>query len=990
MLINQSIGDDPIRKVHWPGTMYPELNKCTVLLSLLVIFILSEANRFTLPSSTHIDVALVRLHIPDVPFSYLPHVIFEHDSTAQLLSSHHVKINISQLAPQGKFIRSGNVTTFIRSGYGYTFAYEKTSRHLISAWGPSLQLHPVDHALFPGVMINSATYKAPTFLDEEQSVPKDLVSHGLQRALQSHKRHGRECLAIKSLSFDVIMSHSFGKMYGNDGDVAKQIMAAMFHRISELFIHSVCVGIQSNYKTYFGKEEFYSEFFMDEQSVMECASNKSCVVSDEILNSIHRPGFPAYRAGALFTGYSIPHSTLGGAAIRSSPCFSRKLWTIGSSDVVLAHEIGHILGARHDRSGIMMPIVDHHQPLELSIASQAQIIQFMQRSSTAWCLRFQYYHKLHSKVNLSDQFPRKPLFTQGFARNSIVTIFQEYSIVCHRKDCLPTRGKYNDKDVFYTIRPIEQCNYSKHATKMEPEHNISNGKNNGNSQHVRRIPLSFSRNYRPHAVAFASPGNGNSTLMLIATEKRFRLGQWGDYFSNIRYFVGYGFDDSSGSPPVLRGSNHIPIHIPQYYRKRIGSERVNWPLSINRVAMAAGQIRSPRSTDLFILIQFIRSNKLQLIYIIGFDLDQHGQVNGGWSKQRRITSPVQGYYGPRFSQMSISIADVNGNGKPDLLMSVYGYNLLPYESTITHYSGVIIGLDIDEDGKFTGGWTDVFVPKNVHELTTFGYAQKCTGLMVSRSWKEIQNVTDAKSFKTYHFINTEVSQNRSLLNALLPTAINVPDGFELTKSCKQCLSSEDTLYQRCVHTFENCGKDVDEVLVTNAFKSTNNTKPMEKMVPSRFLSMPVNDSVIMKKGESTLFCTGLIDIIQTAFASSDFSEFCSYLERDWLISRGAEYEIKHVLHSPNQRDWNDFEMKTLYSDPSGIGGKHNKPIVAQFKISGKKEDLTRTVQNIVRKLRRKDEFDSSTTGHLHLNYYYEGRSWYIQIHKWQSIYTEEL
>ena len=413
--------------------------------------------------------------------------------------------------------------------------------------------------------------------------------------------------------------------------------------------------------------------------------------------------------------------------------------------------------------------------------------------------------------------------------------------------------------------------------------------------------------------------------------------------------------------------------------------------------MAVGQIRSPGSTDLFILFQFniiqlnFQLTKPQLFYVVGFDLDQHGQVRGGWSKQRRITSPVQGYRGPLFSQLSISIADTNGNGKPDLIMSAVEREPSSYYSIRgrPQYSGFVIGLDIDEDGKFTGGWTDVFVPENVIEVTTFGYIQKCNGLMVSRLWKEVQNVPDGTNFKRIQLTHTEVSQNMSLLNALVQTAIDIPDEFDLTKSCKECLASEDARYQRCVDTLENCGKDIDEVHVKNSFKLANNTSAMENMVVSRFLSMPVSDSVDFKRGESSLFCTGLIDITETAFESSDFSEFCSYLERDWLISRGAGYEIKHELHSLSQRIWTSFKMKTLYSDPSGIGGKDNKPIVAQFKISGKKKMLVGTVQKMLKKLRRKKEFSRSRTSRFQLRSYYEGGSWYIVIHKWQSIHKEE-
>ena len=51
-------------------------------------------------------------------------------------------------------------------------------------------------------------------------------------------------------------------------------------------------------------------------------------------------------------------------------------------------------------------------------------------------------------------------------------------------------------------------------------------------------------------------------------------------------------------------------------------------------------------------------------YRIGWNLDTNGNVKGGWSDIR----PVPGWFGSEDQGAGIAIADINGDGRPDLIV----------------------------------------------------------------------------------------------------------------------------------------------------------------------------------------------------------------------------------------------------------------------------------------------------------------------------------
>ncbi len=84
-------------------------------------------------------------------------------------------------------------------------------------------------------------------------------------------------------------------------------------------------------------------------------------------------------------------------------------------------------------------------------------------------------------------------------------------------------------------------------------------------------------------------------------------------------------------------------------------------------------------------------------YRIGWDLDVNGNVTGGWSG---IIS-IPGWFGAEDQGAGITIADINGSGRPDLVV----FHLdNPGGENHGYYR---IGWDLDVNGNVTGGWSNV-------------------------------------------------------------------------------------------------------------------------------------------------------------------------------------------------------------------------------------------------------------------------------------------
>jgi Common central domain of tyrosinase len=84
-------------------------------------------------------------------------------------------------------------------------------------------------------------------------------------------------------------------------------------------------------------------------------------------------------------------------------------------------------------------------------------------------------------------------------------------------------------------------------------------------------------------------------------------------------------------------------------------------------------------------------------YRVGWNLDGAGNVTGGWSDIKA----VPGWFGWENQGAAIALADISGNGRPDLIV-FHGDN--PQGENHGYYR---IGWNLDDAGNVTGGWSDI-------------------------------------------------------------------------------------------------------------------------------------------------------------------------------------------------------------------------------------------------------------------------------------------
>jgi len=108
-------------------------------------------------------------------------------------------------------------------------------------------------------------------------------------------------------------------------------------------------------------------------------------------------------------------------------------------------------------------------------------------------------------------------------------------------------------------------------------------------------------------------------------------------------------------------------------------------------------------------------------YRIGWNMDTSGNVTEGWSN----VMPVLGWFGDENQGGDVAVADINGNGQPDLIVFHIDN---PEGGNCGYYR---IGWNLDTNGNITGGWSN---PAPV--LGWFGDENQGAGIAVADITKD--------------------------------------------------------------------------------------------------------------------------------------------------------------------------------------------------------------------------------------------------------------
>lgn len=916
--------------------IYPVL-----LLLLTIVSAATCSDLFSLPSGRLVSIQAVHKHHSTVRFQDLPHILFERLGN-DLICSHHACLNISELAPEDHLIvekdHSHNRLSYldklqprrssrIRSGNEYTFAISPLSDILITAWGPSLHLHPLSTLQYPGVLVNAAALNSPNFARNDGTV-SDRVSMALSRVFskveESHAIFGssafetsgmsrfpfissyKRCKREYTLELGIEFDNSYCSLYDNNHYHVWGALSALEHKISRIFYDIACVRISfeekngncNNWHTNRNGEEKTPP-----TSQAPCLENYPCPFSNTILQFMSENYIDSFSfepdGTFLLTRYGDNY-TLGGASYRSSACNVELscAWVGRDHELVIVHEIGHMLGADHDSTGIMKETIDVNEPPLFSNNSQAKIRRFVERDSRSWCLR-QPSHDLSSFYKVPGNRPTQ-------VASSFITYA---SLDSESHDDLIAVRFYNNQNkilFLHQMRNDSDCNQAIEVPALTYSGSTFQNRDQLLQVEIPSGPRGFN-------IGFGHIANETSKDLIVSFWHK------GDDGVVPVYKIGYGIGHD-GSAPASWSSTII---VPTLSAK-----------NIQLSSLAIGHLRDSSSIDLVYAVIERRFNRNILKYTVGFNIGKDGRPrDNAWTTEIN----VPGWYGRNTSALDVSLLDVDRDGKLELLI----YHVAEWHSRKVPY--LRIGRSLDEYGHVTNGWTkyiqDVGPTGDRTYMLDGGMAvtkTKCHGLKIT-SISENFPLPDGET--------RLITSVLEITKELLETSEQLTRFEYFQDGCYECYSDWNS--RKCITDLYACSARVNEVRLTSVAKRTSTDFVSSEQNRNLWLARssdftPDNDSI---------YCTGFHDLYKN-------SDGCEITDGEIVLAKGVERSFLDVLGKIDTNAATDATSTILLEHPAGTNGNQKSPTAVRIIVVDKKGSRRAAIDRALGMLRKRRGFSS--------------------------------
>lgn len=725
-------------------------------------------------SSSHLDHAQARLfeHTPDGRLlSYVNHTSTA--TSALVLRSlapfHHIPTTPPRsVRVNGVLLNNDHHRPVIRHGTHHVFVHDPVSGVLLAAWGPGMHLRPVHLKNHPHILVNLHVNENDAGLDttiqrnvihtfettssllsttttmrntdndqqekelEEQisnvtqaqtvpdnPTPAQLAANRTLHHFRPRWESERDVLFDAGFAFDA----SFCGLYANDGvnvSLLVHAIAVVAHEMSLTPIVSLRVGDIVG----FCHLDDDDDDNVNDDVDYDVFKSPASLVPDKRRNPAIR--LDAFKtawqryindnlsdAAYLFTAdeKQLPGNVVGSAWVASVCSDFRYGWVLHDHPVVLAHEMGHTLGAPHTRGtsssgsstnagGLMSPTLNVTQPSVYSAQSLAAIEAFVARIHVQGCLVSRH---------VGGRRQGRKLRFSGFIR-------------------------------------LQQNPWIAGT-------DIAVGGSSGSSATWRRIAQ--------------TKGKVDVATLYM---QRYASGNSGAHIRATTLFRAPPERDTHEHFPFSYNTSFTTLYVPGSHNANrtvgggIGMTSIN--LTSIRTTSSDGTQQLQQRRDNDVVAAFMKKNSGSAFYVVGYNFDANVGMLNGWSAPKLVRRP----FGRDVRAIGADVGNLRGNGLVDLVLTyvayeagrlrprfVVGYDLAPSGWARGGWSSVIpLPWSLDPKDATIGDISvAMWIPPAPENVSSSAFQQQKTMRLLF--WHSQRNTTTGKW--TQHVSRAEVSKS---------------------------------------------------------------------------------------------------------------------------------------------------------------------------------------------------------------------------------------
>lgn len=336
---------------------------------------------------------------------------FYHISNSHILSGYDRKIDLQSVTdrpvpiPMNERLRNITEPLSIREGKEYGYTYTKHGRYILNAWGPNLNLNPLNHDKHPNVFIHTS-YSSPSSnninsssmhdeLSEEQAFSKfpvpnfsesttsgktaqvtdKLTMTTRQESIVPPGVSCRDKLPSRTMEIVATYDHTFCSVYGSDETRANAAVISAFARANSPFAIQTClrldlIDVESN-----------CDELTDPYQTYKTLTEPANILSEFRTYWLSEKENTERDVAILLTGFDDGTES-NGQAYQSAACTKEFGYARveGAIPSFVAQNVGLMVGATFEGSGgegLMRRDVEEDATLTLSQGSIDEIVRFI-------------------------------------------------------------------------------------------------------------------------------------------------------------------------------------------------------------------------------------------------------------------------------------------------------------------------------------------------------------------------------------------------------------------------------------------------------------------------------------------------------------------------------------------------------------------------------------------------------------------------------------